>query len=435
MSRFKEGLKLRETNLDIALKICQILFILLLYSSQNSYAIQSAYTIQTGSFDDVAAAQKQFDSLVQGFNEKELDNLRIEKIGAFYSVRLGKFKDYTTAENFIKAMKPRLSTAIILKAYIKDKRIIKLYSDSLSIDENELKEKSLSGTLPEKIKPQALLNADEKIKKKISAEAHERKGDVYVKNSRSFLAIEEYRQAIEQGINKPDLFWKLALVLYRMGLLDDAIVEMEKAVDLSSGDDLFRIDLGVLYLAKDRLEKAKEQFLVVLGINPGYALVYYYLGEVFLRTGNYDMAWLSVKMANRLGNKGQDIIRKLSALSKEPDVNPWKDAGEDLYIRQILVDTYEKAQDIVERLSGGELFENIAFKESIGSSAASGGFIGHFEPSAIHPKITEALLSREILADPVIVETEKGFHIVQRIVPFDLTSWKKLLADSGRSNY
>ncbi len=147
------------------------------------------------------------------------------------------------------------------------------------------------------------------------------------------------------------------------------------------------------------------------------------------------MAWLSVKMANRLGNKGQDVIRKLSALSKEPDVNPWKDAGEDLYIRQILVDIYEKAQDIVKRISGGELFENIAFKESIGSNATKGGFIGHFKPSEIHPKIAEAVLSRKILADPVIVETEKGFHIVQRIVPFDLTSWKKLLADSGRSNY
>ena len=392
-----------------------ILFIFSLYSPQNSHAIRSVYTIQTGSFDSAADAQKQFDSLVQGLNEKELDYLRIEKIGAFYSVRLGKFKDYTTAEKSFEAMKPRLSTAIILKAYIKDERIIRLY--------------------PKKIKPQAIYNADRKIKKKISAEAHERKGDVYVNNNRSFLAIEEYRQAIEQGINHPNLFWKLALVLYRMGFVDDAIVEMEKAVDLSSSNDLFRIDLGVLYFAKDRLEKAKEQFLVALGINPGYAHVYYYLGELFLKTGDYDMAWLSIKMANRLGNTGQDIIRKLSALSKEPDVTPWKDGGEDLYIRQILVDTYEKAQDIVKRISGGELFEHIAFKESIGSNATRGGFIGHLEPSEIDSKITEALPSREILADPIIIETEKGFHIVQRIVPFNLNSWKKLLTDSGRSNY
>ena len=127
INKFEGDISLKNTSPGIVVKIYLILFIFSLYSPQNSHAIRSVYTIQTGSFDSVAAAQKQFDSIVQGLNEKELDNLRIEKIGKFYSVRLGKFKDYTTAEKFIKAMKPRLSTAIILKAYIKNERIIKLY--------------------------------------------------------------------------------------------------------------------------------------------------------------------------------------------------------------------------------------------------------------------------------------------------------------------
>ncbi|MBW1669956.1 MAG: peptidylprolyl isomerase [Deltaproteobacteria bacterium] len=86
----------------------------------------------------------------------------------------------------------------------------------------------------------------------------------------------------------------------------------------------------------------------------------------------------------------------------------------------------------VDRISGGELFEDIAFKESLGPNANVGGFMGHFTLSELHPKLANALLEREVLADPVIVETKQGFHIIQRIVPFDFSFWEKLLADSDK---
>ena len=92
------------------------------------------------------------------------------------------------------------------------------------------------------------------------------------------MAIEEYRKAINSGINHPVLFRKLAKVLYLMGLIDEAVVEMESAVDLSPDIDIYRIELGVLYLAKDQLDKSKEQFYAALAINPGFTNAYYYLG-------------------------------------------------------------------------------------------------------------------------------------------------------------
>jgi tetratricopeptide (TPR) repeat protein len=402
------------------------LSILLLFLPIISYSSQLTYTIQIGSFNSLAVAHKQFNSIVQRLNENELDNLRIEKIGKFYSVRLGKFDESASAEKFFQTIKPQLSKGIILKAYIKGERIIKLYK--VAVDKHRVEEKSLSGTVHEKIKPRFTEKADKEIKTEISAEAHERKGDMYINKKRFFLAIEEYRQAINQGIKSPKLFRKLALLLYSMGFVDEAIVEMEKAVD----SEVFSMELGVLYLAKDRLKKAKEQFLAALEINPGYTHAYYYLGELFLRTRDYDMAWLSVKMAKRLGHKGQDVIRKLGALSKEPAVNPWDESGEAFYIRQILVDSYEKAEDIINRISEGELFEDIAFNESMGPNATIGGFMGDFSTSDLNPKIAEALLEMEILADPVIVETKQGFHIVQSIVPLNFEFWKKLLADSDK---
>ena len=132
-------------------------------------------------------------------------------------------------------------------------------------------------------------------------ESHVKKGDSYVKEEHFFMAIEEYREAIKQGVNHPALYRELAATLYYVGLVDDAIIEMEKAVGLSlqqnsSGADLslnidsLNMELGILYLVKDNTEKAKEQFFNILKINPGYTEAYYYLGELFLKTKDYNMA-------------------------------------------------------------------------------------------------------------------------------------------------
>ena len=96
------------------------------------YAPQSIYTIQTGSFLTIERSQKEFDSLMQKLHARELDYLRIEKVDKYYSVRLGKFEDYTNTATFLETIKPQLSSAIIMKAYIKDDRIIRLHQDSFS---------------------------------------------------------------------------------------------------------------------------------------------------------------------------------------------------------------------------------------------------------------------------------------------------------------
>jgi hypothetical protein len=95
--------------------------------ADDQYASQGIYTIQTGSFLEIELAQKQFDSVVQVLNAKEVDYIRIEKVGNYYTVRLGKFLDYASVEGFLQDIKPQLSEAVILKAHIKNERLIRLY--------------------------------------------------------------------------------------------------------------------------------------------------------------------------------------------------------------------------------------------------------------------------------------------------------------------
>ena len=86
------------------------------------------YTIQAGSFKDLDSARKLYDSILHGLNKEDLAYLRIEKVGQYYAVRIGKFGDQRHAKIFHKKTRSHLSTASMMKAYIKEERIKKMHS-------------------------------------------------------------------------------------------------------------------------------------------------------------------------------------------------------------------------------------------------------------------------------------------------------------------
>lgn len=93
--------------------------------NENEY--QTVYTIQTGSFIKIRHAIEQFNSIIKILSEKNLDYLRVEKIGEFYTVRLGRFEDFTGGKAFLQTIKTQLPMAIILKSRIKDNSIIRTH--------------------------------------------------------------------------------------------------------------------------------------------------------------------------------------------------------------------------------------------------------------------------------------------------------------------
>jgi len=267
----------------------------------------------------------------------------------------------------------------------------------------------------------------------MSAISHVEKGNTHLIADRPFAAIEEFRTAIQKGANDPVLFRNLAIVLYDLGFMDEAIVEMKKALDLSPYAISFQMELGIIFLAQGNLDEAKNQFLAVLKRNPGFTDAYYYLGEIFLRKKDYDNAWMFARMAQRLNHKGTNLIKKLDTASDAPKIDPWAYTGDKLFIRQILVDTKERAEETVARIKRGELFEDVA-TEIDKTLSSVGGFLGHFSQSELHPKISKAISNSKIFSDPVIVQTELGFHIVQRIVPFDFNKWQQMIADYRKAD-
>jgi hypothetical protein len=88
---------------------------------------QRIYSIQTASFKRIANAQNHFNSLMKEFDGNPIQYTRIEKIGIYYAIRLGKFNDSSAAKKFLAANQPLLSSAIIVNNY--PSKLIKVKKD------------------------------------------------------------------------------------------------------------------------------------------------------------------------------------------------------------------------------------------------------------------------------------------------------------------
>ena len=393
----------QKNKFSIYISVCLICLVSLLCQPLPADSSSLIYTVQAGSFKDMEKALEQYESIIEVLDKEDLEYLRVEKIGAYYSVRLGRFDTHKKAEKFYQSAIHRLPSIILMSAYIKDERVRKLYP--LIPSDKESKKASPSQARHDEIS--GLIGPDTKKGAEISASHHD-KGTMHVKDKRLLSAAEEYQHAITKDPDNPVLYFKLARILNDLGLVDEAVDKMKKAIDLSSGEDAgFRGELGKIYLSRNMPDKAKEQFLAALKTQPGLGDIHYYLGIVFMIEEDYDMAWLAARTAKSLGYKRHDLMNILSLLSVEPRDVTWSESEDNMYIRHIVAKTREEAEGMLHRISEGEHIDS---------------FIGRINPSEVHPKIVDVLRAQKAFADPVIVETEHGFHIIQRIVPFQVYS-------------
>ncbi|MDH4321815.1 MAG: SPOR domain-containing protein [Desulfobulbaceae bacterium] len=254
------------------------------------------------------------------------------------------------------------------------------------------------------------------------------RGEALARSGDPFAAINEYRKAIAAGYEEADVFRSLSTVLYLAGFPNEAADVLKEAVRLHPKDIFPRQELGVLHFATGHDAEAKEDFLSVLAVNPTLANAYYYLGLLAFRHQQYDEAWLYARRAQLLGHKATSLLDKLLPLGNEPMVDQQEPIGEELCFRQILVSTYEEAEGIFDRIKQGETFEVVASLASVGMAADNGGFVGCLYPDEFDPVVGAALWQMKPYSEPVIVETEGGAHLVQRVQRFDTERWRIQLA-------
>lgn len=264
--------------------------------------------------------------------------------------------------------------------------------------------------------------AEETIK---VSDVHRQLAERHLQAGHPFWAVHSYRRALETGAEDPNIHRNLSQVLYDLGFVDQAIQEMDLALSNAPEEDFLHMELGVFCLAAGRLQRAKNEFSRVLELNPGFSYGYYYLGEVFYRLGDYNLASMALVMAQRLGLPGFDLERKLLDLGWQLPEQPWRDDPQRYYLRRITLNDRSTAAEVMQRLDDGELFEELARQFSTGPEAQSGGYVGGIEPQNMPTDFAVKLAGVSSFAPPVLLEADDQFHVVQRIAPFDAVLWQK----------
>lgn len=251
-------------------------------------------------------------------------------------------------------------------------------------------------------------------------------GDRYQQEGQFFQAVNAYRKALANGLEHRDLHRNLAITLSDLWLFDDAIKELEKALELAPDDILLRVELGILYLVKNKFDLAEQELTAALSVDPTYTDAYYYLGEVFFQTGQYRLAWYAMETARKLGHPGRMLLEKLQEQGTLPERYPWAEETSLIAFRQVVVATQKDAESFLHRYQQGELFADIVVGD-LDDRASNTDFVGIFTPADLQEQIVEVLSHQKPYAEPIIVETDFGYQVVQRVLPFDLAGWKRLI--------
>ncbi len=116
-----------------------------------------------------------------------------------------------------------------------------------------------------------------------------------------------------------------------------------------------------------------------------------------------------------------DVIRSIIEAAVTPDAlqaaydSEYAEAAEETEYRaaHILVETEEKAQSLVEELSGGANFAALAQEHSTGPTGPSGGELGWFSAGMMVPEFSEAVAALEVGEVSAPVQTQFGWHVIK----------------------
>jgi Tetratricopeptide repeat len=113
--------------------------------------------------------------------------------------------------------------------------------------------------------------------------------------------LDTARRAVSMAPSDPLTHWRMAQVTQKIMPLDQqaqAIVEYEKAVNLSPHDYRFWVSLGRAYEQAGEPEKGENAFKRAVALAPSYAYPHWYLGNLLLRIGRYDEAFAEIRIAS-----------------------------------------------------------------------------------------------------------------------------------------
>ncbi|HKR59089.1 MAG TPA: tetratricopeptide repeat protein [Pyrinomonadaceae bacterium] len=109
------------------------------------------------------------------------------------------------------------------------------------------------------------------------------------------------RRAVAWAPRDPNTHWRLAAVMERKlppEQLPQAIAEFEKAASLSPNDYRFWMDFGTSLEQVGEVERGEKALRRAVELAPSYATPRWYLGNLLLRSGRYEEAFIELRRAS-----------------------------------------------------------------------------------------------------------------------------------------
>lgn len=255
----------------------------------------------------------------------------------------------------------------------------------------------------------------------------------YIKAYRHFEASDALKEATKLGGAKhPSLHMRLGILYYGLGLIPEAIEQGERAVHLAPASKWYKYDLAKFYYVDKQFKKAEQQFTTLLNIDPGFTLAYYYLAELYFGQKQYDMAWLSMQRAYKLGYNGQHLEAKIGPLSLKPVEKLELPENSPKLFRFIKLSDARKAQEMTNEIWNGKLFENLELELKKAPSASAD--FGIMTLDELKPDVADSLRDKKPYSRPLVIETGQNYHIIQRILAFNPAAWQQELTTTASSS-
>jgi Flp pilus assembly protein TadD len=331
-----------EMNVYMQKNTCRlpaILFLaciaLLLCIPLSAFSSEKFYTVAISSFTKAAPAEKQFTMLAQKLHGTKQDHLRIEKIGRFYSVRVGKFSGYTAAKELLRIIKPLIPKATVVRALVTDERIVKMHKRPSLVTAQVIKKKNLSNPASKSVKRRAAKKITKKIVPEISSNDVQKKAEApadkigsksvaedtlderlkriarYVDKNDYETALKILKSKTDENSDDPHLNAWLGTVFIKMDKPSEALTHMEKAVKLSPDRADYHNALGYSLLLMERFDNAVASFHQAVSLDPLYIDAMAGLCIAYARSGNKEKAMAA---HNAVKDRDKKISVQLLAL-------------------------------------------------------------------------------------------------------------------------
>ncbi len=306
------------------------------------------YVLQFGSYPDFQKADKSYNKIIELLHDEDLELLRIEKVGKYYALRLGRFDLIEEAKAVSAQIKSRVWPFIIVKTRFIEKRIVKIYGKTAEsvaalkpapapepIESAKVPELKKPDAVPEPIKTARVQepimpalapepkkpalktmpdSADKEIKPSLLPPGG-RTDEATLQNIFSLVENKEYKTALntvkgelKKSPLNPELnAWK-GMILLKMDQPSKALPYLKKAVRFSPEEPDYRSSLGYCFFFMDQHDEAESSFHEAIKHDPEHIDALSGIGMIYGIKGEKEKA---LDIYEKLKSLDQDSAEKL----------------------------------------------------------------------------------------------------------------------------